>query len=365
MKVKFISLLLAVVMVMCAFCACGDPMTDVSSDYASTNDTSSHDDLADSNLKVDKYMNNLTGCFDLETEDEAKARPVAVMVNNLTTAQKVQTGLAGASIVYETVVEGGITRLLAVYKNIDKAGQIGTIRSARYSYVDLANGHDALYFHCGADVVYCEPYMKQLGTDNININLGAYNKYGKRISNGLASEHTMYTTGELITKAMTDNKRRTEYKDGSAHANAWQNFADEDKTVKYSDGIATKVSVFFSASYVTNFKYDTETQKYVKSNKNGGSTDYKTGESNSYKNLLVLFTKTSNFADNYHVKVSLNSGEGYYMTNGTLKKIKWSKGDSNASFKITDENGDAVEFSAGNTYVCIPSDSVKDKTTIS
>lgn len=56
-----------------------------------------------------KYaINPLTG---LENLDPAKenVRPVAVMVNNVKVAQKVQTGPAAADIVYETEVEGGIT----------------------------------------------------------------------------------------------------------------------------------------------------------------------------------------------------------------------------------------------------------------
>ena len=64
------------------------------------------------------YTNNLTGEKNLEKEETSKNRPVAIMVNNLNIAQKVQTGLTQADIVYETEVEGGITRLLAVFKDI-------------------------------------------------------------------------------------------------------------------------------------------------------------------------------------------------------------------------------------------------------
>ena len=104
---------------------------------------------------------------------------------------------------------------------------------------------------------------------------------------------------------------------------------------------------------------------YVKSNKSGNNKDYKTGEKYSYKNVLVLFANVTDFPDKYHTKVNLDKGTGYYMTNGTLKQINWTKGDSYAPFKITDLNGATVEFSAGNTYVCIPPESNKAKTTIS
>ena len=80
------------------------------------------------------------------------------MINNISVAQSVQTGLSKADIVYETEVEGGITRLLAVFQDITAAEKIGTIRSARYPYVDLAMGHNAIYVHCGQDGTYCEPH---------------------------------------------------------------------------------------------------------------------------------------------------------------------------------------------------------------
>ena len=364
MKIKVVSLILAIVMMLGLFCSCEDKAK--TDDSSSKNNVSSKTDEKNEPTTVDgQYLNNLTGCYEFETAEEANSRPVAVIVNNLNIAQKVQTGLADASIVYETVVEGGITRMLAIFKDVSKAGQIGTIRSARYSYLDFANGHDALYFHCGADVYYYEPYASQLGADNIDINVGSNNKYGKRVKNGLASEHTMYSSGELISKALSDKNRRTQLKAGSLHAENWQKFAPQDKTVTYSDGIATNASVFFSASYITSFKYDAESQKYVKSNKSGNNTDYKTGKPNSYKNVLILFANVTDFEDKYHVKINLTSGEGYYLTNGTMKNIKWSKGNTDASFKITDNNGQPVEFSAGNTYVCIPPKSVQSRTTVS
>lgn len=362
MKLKIFSLITAIALILCLFCGCTD---DSNQNSLSTSSEKTSSVQSKEEPKKITYLNNLTGCMEFDSAEQVMTRPVAVMVNNLSKAQKVQTGLSKASIVYETVVEGGITRLLAIFKSFDDVGDIGTIRSARYSYLDLANGHDALYFHCGADEIYFKPYANQLSSDHIDINVGVNNKYGKRVKNGLESEHTMYTSASLITKALSDKNRRTQLKSDSVHANMWQNFAPEDKTVTYNDGVATKASVFFSASYVTTFNYDTSTKMYVKSNKSGNSTDYKTGKKNSYKNVLVLFARVTNFADNYHTKVHLDSGNGYYLTNGTLKQIKWSKGNSNSPFKITDLDGNTVEFNAGNTYVCIPPASNKDKTSIS
>ncbi len=365
MKFRILSLVLAV-LCMLALVSCGEGNITSNNSDVGYLQTTSNSNLTTEPEIVETYYNNLTGCEVVGSKDKENLRPVAVMVNNLGKAQKVQTGLKDASIVYETFVEGGITRLLAVYKDVSAVGEIGTVRSARYSYVDLANGHDALYFHCGLDPDYCKTYMNQLKLDDIDINTGVFEDYGYRVNNGLSREHTMYTTGELVAKSLSENNRRTEKNDKRAKLyEPWQKFAAEGETVTLSGGSANNITSFFSSSYVTKFAYDAESGMYVKSNKSGNNTDYRTGETMSYKNVLILFTAVGNFSDNYRVYSKLESGTGYYCTNGTYVKVKWSKGDTYNPLKITDENGQPVEYSAGNSYVCITSNNVKDKCSVS
>ena len=140
--------------------------------------------------KPEIIINPLTGEAGLSKGKE-NDRPVAVMINNISIAQKVQTGVNDADIVYETEVEGGITRLMAVYQDVSKVSQIGSVRSARYPYVDLALGHDAIYVHHGQDPTYCAPHLKDI--NHISIDQGTPG--AKRISNGLAREHTLYLFG--------------------------------------------------------------------------------------------------------------------------------------------------------------------------
>ena len=114
-----------------------------------------------SETKPVTYKNPLTGVSGI-SEEKTKNRPVAIMINNISTAQPVQTGLSKADIIYETEVEGGITRLMAVFQDITTAEKIGAIRSARYPYVDLAMGHNAIYIHCGQDNKYGHPHHETL-----------------------------------------------------------------------------------------------------------------------------------------------------------------------------------------------------------
>ena len=62
---------------------------------------------------------------------ESKSRPYAVMINNIDVARTVQSGLQDAFIIYEIIVEGGITRYLALFQDTNTE-RIGSIRSARH-----------------------------------------------------------------------------------------------------------------------------------------------------------------------------------------------------------------------------------------
>ena len=311
--------------------------------YEDLSDYESHDSVIESVPEI--AVNPLTGVAEFEDASKAQQRPVAIMVNNVNVAQKVQTGLSDADIIYETEVEGGITRLMAVYQDISDLDKIGTVRSARYPYVDLALGHDAIYIHCGQDPTYCAPHLADI--DDISIDSGS--KGAKRISNGLSSEHTLYAlAGDLW--ANIGEKFETK----ATKTKEWANFTDKALAL---EGSATSVAVPFPAM-TTNFTYDASTGLYTRLSGSTVLTDYYTKESTQVKNVFVLLTTISNYSDGKHRKVDLSSGEGYYVTNGTYQAIKWSKGDAENGFKFTDADGNEIKVSAGNSWVCIA-----DKTT--
>ena len=63
-------------------------------------------------------------------------RPIAVMIDNHSGAWP-QANLNKAYLVYEIVVEGGETRLMAVFKGQNLA-KIGPVRSSRHYFLDYA-----------------------------------------------------------------------------------------------------------------------------------------------------------------------------------------------------------------------------------
>lgn len=298
------------------------------------------------------YYNPLTGLSGLSAEKE-KTRPVAVMINNINIAQNVQCGLAAADLIFETEVEGGITRLLAVYQDVSKVDRIGPVRSARYAYIDLAMGLNALYCHHGQDPTYAAPHLKD--TDDFTID---ENNAGKRIANGKAKEHTLYAFGSALWDKLSEKRTVT-----GASGKQIFNFADEEQSVTLTGGTANSVSVTFSNQQTSAFDYDAASGKYICKTNGTARKDYVSGEGVTAKNVFVLLTSVSDYPDHYHRKVDLNSGNGYYFTNGAYTPIKWSKGAAKNALSFTLEDGSPLTVSAGNSYICI-ADSAKSQPVI-
>ena len=292
------------------------------------------------------YINSLTGEDGL-TKAVASQRPVAVMINNISVAQPVQTGLNKADIIYETEVEGGITRLLAVFKDIKSVEKIGTVRSARYDYIDLALGHNALYVHHGQDNYHAKPHLNDIARLILDTN-----NAGIRISNGLSTEHTLYGYGDKIwNKFKSMGKKMTVDSDKT-----WQTFADAETPVQY-ERKANGVTVTFSYSYKTTLKYNEQTGLYSRYFNGTLRKDYNTKETIDVKNVFVLNTSITRYPGcsdgKGHMKVNLTSGTGYYLVNGTYKSIKWSKGSSTSPLMLMNNEGTPFEVNPGRSWVCI------------
>lgn len=339
---KFLSL--SLVLILClSFAGCKKKNDTLSVDSGSA-------PVVSSEPESETYINPLTGEDGLDKATSLQ-RPVAVMVNNISVAQPVQTGLTEADIIYETEVEGGITRLLAVYQDIKSVEKIGTVRSARYDYIDLSLGHNAFYVHHGQDNYHAKPHLNDVARLILDSN-----NAGVRISNGLSSEHTLYGYGDKIWQNLKSTGKKTTVEESTA----WQSFAEEDNSVTLAK-TAASVTVPFSASYKTTFKYDAASGKYTRFFNGTERKDYYSKESVTVDNVFVLDTTITRYPGcsdgKGHMKVSLQSGSGYYFTNGTYTEIKWSKGSSTSPLKFTNTDGTPLTVDPGKSWVCISDDS--------
>ena len=283
-----------------------------------------------------------------------KNRPVAVMLNNLKAAQP-QLGVSQADIIYEVPAEGGITRMLGIYQSLEGVGTLGSIRSARPYYLELALGHDALYVHAGGS---SDAYkdIPAWGVDNMDgVNGGSDAKIFWRDAERRKTmdyEHTLVTSGEKILEYAASHFR-TEHKDGYVYTQA---FAGDGTPA--GGAAAEHVTLKFSNYKTGKFDYDSETGKYLVSQYGGAYTDGNTGEQVGVTNVLVLETAISVISGDKAGRLTVQltgSGSGTYFCGGKAVAIRWSKADRNSQFVYTLADGTPLTMGQGNSYVCIMS----------
>ena len=125
----------------------------------------------------------------------ARRRPVAIMLNNLEAAQPMR-GVSRADVVYEAVVEGGITRLMGIFENYDDLDRIGSVRSCRSYYVYYALEFDAIYAHYG-QAAYAVSLLEEPYVDN----LSGLSSIGSTVfyrTSDRKSPHNVYASAEGI-----------------------------------------------------------------------------------------------------------------------------------------------------------------------
>lgn len=281
---------------------------------------------------------------------ESDSRPIAVMINNHKIAQPYQTGLNDAYLVYEIVVEGGITRMMAVFKDKDTA-TIGTVRSSRHYFLDYAQENDAMYTHFGWSP-QAEEDINNLNIDNVNgmVDSGFWRDQ-ELLNSGVPSEHTAYTSIENILE-VADNRgyETTSTKD------TLLNYSVDEIDLSTMEGAIKADNVFIEySSYQENtFKYDSVNKVY---NKYSGDTlrkDYVTGEAFKAKNIITY--QVNNYSMDSYGRQELDnigSGEGYFISNGYAVPITWEKKSPSSQTVYKFLDGNEITVNDGITYIQI------------
>lgn len=280
-------------------------------------------------------------------------RPVAVMLNNIVAAMP-QHGVSQADILYEVLAEGGITRCVGVFTDLESVEKVGSIRSARKYFIQIAQGYGAAYVHAGGSPE-ANGYLNTLKNMDLDGGLSATHFYRDqdRLNAGYALEHTYFSSGEKIL-AFAQQRGVTTSLD--AEKTYGMSF-DDSKIIAGKS--AKKVTVYFNfggkpSSYTksTAFTYDAKTKLYSAAQYGGDYIDGNTKKAIAFRNVLALYAPTSLQSDNYLLTINTTgSGTGYYACNGQMINIKWSRASVNDPFTFTLENGSPLTFGVGATYI--------------
>lgn len=290
-------------------------------------------------------------------DEDSKSRPIAVMINNNHVAWP-HAGLQDAYITYEILAEGGITRLMAIFKDKDTS-KIGSVRSARPYYLDYALENDAIYVHYGWSDQAKED-ISSLGVDNIN-GLTVSSVFWRDKSLNKATEHTVFTSMEKIKEYAKEKGY-----DRDTNKDLLLNYSvDEIDLSKREDAVKAD-TVFMKYSYYTNssYEYDSENKVYKRFMSGTAHVDAVTGDQYTYKNIIITPIETHAYDSYGRLELDdVGSGDGYYITDGYAIPITWSKASRSSQTVYKNMDGEEIKVNDGNTFIQItpPSESIDIK----
>ena len=295
-------------------------------------------------------------------EEQHNRRPFAVMMNNIINACP-QAGIEKAGVVYEAPVEGGITRLMGIFEDVEGMEKIGAVRSCRTYYPMYAREFDAIYVHYG-QAVYA---VELLNSEDVNNISGLEYQEGAGQIYGYAGEdifyrtsdrpapHNCYTSGEALDNACTKLGYRRVHEEDFQQK---YQFAADGETVTLDGGEAATIKPGYQ---VNSPWFEYRDGKYYRYQYGDEQIDELTAEQLTYTNIIFQLSPWENYDDHGYLNIdTISGGDAYYFTNGTYEKCTWRRESGDAPAKYYDENGDEIVLNQGKTWVCIIQDSYAD-----
>lgn len=283
----------------------------------------------------------LTG---LPLADQAKLRRPALTVKiENPPAARPQSGLDAADVVFEEVVEGGITRFLAVFHSTD-AELVGPVRSVRPSDPDVVSPFGGLFGYSGGtqkfvDLLRRTPGITDVGVDKLDEGPGK--PYTRRPGRN-PPDNLYSSTPKLYAAAPASSKPPTRFAD---FLPADQPFTGAGATP------AVRLSAQVGDANVV-FDYDQASKTYRRTSLVEGAGTV------APANVIVQFTTYQPSPGDEDTNgtpvekaVTVGTGDALILSGGMLVKATWSKPSQAAYTTYADASGAPVRLAPGRTWI--------------
>ncbi len=273
----------------------------------------------------------------LPIEDNILHRAVMVSVENTPPARP-QAGLNDAPIVYEFLVEGGITRFLVLYW-ADIPEKIGPIRSLRPYMIDIAKEYKALLLHAGASP---EGFTMLQSNNPPSLDQIFNGKYYWR-SDQKRSPHNLYTSEYRISDYLNEML-------GVEYENRF-NF-EEIMIISNVKQKAEVIDIDYWGNYKVIYEYNSEDNSYLRFLNNDKTPHYvENGDQIRVKNIIVQFTKTKVKDDVGRLEMEITGeNKALYFRNGLVSEGYWKKAENGLTKFYNNENK-LIKVNPGNTWI--------------
>lgn len=311
-------------------------------------------------------VNPLTG-EEVASWDLVTRRPLAVKVENDPKARP-QSGIVDADIVFEELVEGGVTRFICVFLSKDSQA-IGPTRSARPSDIDIIYFLNPLLICSGGSSAVIS-MVQASGLSYITEDATHFWRERSR-----RAPHNLYTSTALLRQYLAESgdafnrlpeaglyfadeeERKTQSGTGETQTEEEGESGEEPpESVMVSE--ASTVNIAYKATIcAASYQYDASSRSYLHFIQGAPHTDATTGRQVAPRNVIVQYVTVtdSGLRDTTGAFVPesrvTGSGKCLVFTGGKVYHATWRKDNRNSPTVFVDENGNPVPLNAGQTWI--------------
>ncbi|HEX2180049.1 MAG TPA: DUF3048 domain-containing protein [Actinomycetota bacterium] len=294
---------------------------------------------------------------------------MAVKIDNHPRARP-QAGLETADIVYEELVEGGLTRFMGIYHCGD-AGDLGPVRSARAVDPDIMVQYaPVLFAYSGASPNNLNKVAATAGIVNLmhGSNGPAYSRRG-----GRSAPHNLFTSTEKIRARPAAQGVQGPPRTGIVFNPDLGAEASPSPSPSPTGGATAspgapappapppvavpgnRISFAYSAAASVSYTYDPASRRYLR-NQGGGPHNAASGTQLGGTNVVVMKVPVSRGGSSPEIAVT-GSGEAVVLRNGEAIVGQWHRGTLGDQTTFVDAAGQPIEFAVGNTWInLLPND---------
>lgn len=297
-------------------------------------------------------VNPLTG---LPIEASQLDWPFALVAIGNNPGARPQAGLRAADLVYEVPAEGGITRLLGLFRG-GQAPVIGPVRSSRTYILDLAREWNGVLVHVGGS----PGHYAAVGASGVQVfdDAGASGQGIFWRSKDRRPPNNLYTSSERL-------RQRLAAKGGARLAGGQQQSGDGWRPFRFQEPgnlptgePAAAVSIPWpgQTGAPVVFRYDDAAghyQRFIGGTPHNDATD---GQPLAAASVLVQFTPVRSIAGDSEGRLAVDlvgSGRLLIFSRGQVRQGSWHKSQISAPTQFMNTAGEPVQLPPGQVWILI------------
>jgi Protein of unknown function (DUF3048) N-terminal domain/Protein of unknown function (DUF3048) C-terminal domain len=299
--------------------------------------------VADSTTTTEPGLEIANGINGLvpDDPDSVDRRVVVVKIDNAPAARP-QSGLMDADIVYEILVEGGLTRFAAAFQSND-VEYVGPVRSGRPTDAEVIKPLDAAFQVSGA-----QPWVQDI-FKAADVHILYDNGRSTWRENHRSAPHNLYSS-TVIIREIADEKNWSDETPGNAFL-----YGDEPTE---STTPATEIQLDWSDHPTVRWVWNGEVyERYNDDVPHDWVTE--DGEEGIVTTPMVVviigdrYTASGSSGSSVPAIHTIGTGEAKVFRNGTVVEGTWTRDSITDMFTLTDSSGDPIVLPPSKMFVAI------------